>query len=156
MKFDHLVEINDPLNSLFDPLTRAQLWRGLVLRAESPALFIPYLDKCEILPRSPVHVERVLHYGEVTVRDDVRYTPQRELRYEVPAQTDIAPSLLLVTIEEPTEGRMFVRFSYDDGTPEEAGSVDAFYNEFKRSAYQKADIDTIRIIRQLAQEGRLG
>jgi len=33
--------------------------------------------------------------------------------------------------------------------------MDAFYNEFRRSAYQEADIDTIRIIRQLAEEGRL-
>jgi hypothetical protein len=29
------------------------------------------------------------------------------------------------------------------------------YDDFKRSAYQEADIDTVRILRQLAGEGKL-
>jgi hypothetical protein len=29
------------------------------------------------------------------------------------------------------------------------------YDEFRKSAYQEADIDTIRILRQLAADGRL-
>ncbi|MCE2971700.1 MAG: hypothetical protein LW847_16060, partial [Burkholderiales bacterium] len=28
MRFEHLIEINDPLMPLLTPLTRAQLWRG--------------------------------------------------------------------------------------------------------------------------------
>ncbi|MDB5772412.1 MAG: hypothetical protein JWM42_2786, partial [Burkholderia sp.] len=32
---------------------------------------------------------------------------------------------------------------------------EAFYNEFRRSAYQESDIDTVRTIRQMAEEGRL-
>ena len=43
MKFEHLVEINDPMNPLLDTLTREQLWHGLVLRAEQPKLFIPHV-----------------------------------------------------------------------------------------------------------------
>ena len=33
MQFSHLIQINDPFNPLIDPLSREQLWRGLVLRA---------------------------------------------------------------------------------------------------------------------------
>ena len=33
MNYEHLVQINDPLNPLLDTLTREQLWAGLVLRA---------------------------------------------------------------------------------------------------------------------------
>ena len=33
MKFEHLIEINDPLNPLIDALTVEQLWAGLVLSA---------------------------------------------------------------------------------------------------------------------------
>jgi len=33
MKFEHLIEINDPLNPLIDALTLEHRWRGLVLRA---------------------------------------------------------------------------------------------------------------------------
>ena len=30
MRFEHLIQINDPLMPLLDTLTREQLWRGLV------------------------------------------------------------------------------------------------------------------------------
>jgi hypothetical protein len=154
MKFDHLLEINDPLNPLIEPLTRTQLWRGLVLRAESPALFVPHLDSCDILERTGNRLQRSLRYGEVVIRDVVIFTPEEQVQYEVPAQADIPASRLLVTIEEPGDGQLFVRFSYDDGLLETPGSMDAFYNDFRRSAYQESDIDTVRIVRQLAAEGR--
>jgi hypothetical protein len=154
MKFDHLVEINDPLNPLIEPLTRTQLWRGLVLRAESPKLFVPWLDESDILARTDDGVERVLRYGDLTIHDHVTYTPEERVQYDVPPQGDIPASRLLVTIEVPGEELLYVRFSYDDGTDEAPGSMDAFYNEFRRSAYQESDIDTIRIIRELAGQGR--
>lgn len=155
MKFDHLVEINDPLNPLIDPLTREQLWRGLVLRAEAPKTFMPWLDRCDIIDRSDDAISRELHYGELVVHDRVTFLPQEQVRYHVPAQKDIPASTLTMTIEEPQPDAFFVRFEYDDGCIESADSPDAFYNEFRRSAYQESDIDTIRIIRQMAEEGRL-
>jgi len=156
MKFTHLVEINDPLNPLIDPLTRDQLWRGLVLRAEQPGKFIPWLDGCDIVERTAASISRRSRYGEVVISDIVRFAPQERIHYRVPAQADIPASDLHVTIEEPQSGLLFVRFEYDDGTPEIDGSADAFYNEFRRSAYQEADIDTVRVIRQLAADGMLG
>ncbi len=154
MKFHHLIEINDPLNPLIDPLTREQLWLGLVLRAESPALFMPHLDQCSIIDRSAGGLLRELRYGELVIRDQVRFTPQQTVVYEVPAQRDIVASSLTMTIEEPGPALFYVRFEYDDGTPDVPGSTDAYYNQFRRSAYYEADLDTVRIIRQLAAEGR--
>jgi len=153
MQFQHLIEINDPLNPLIDTLTRDQLWRGLVLRAETPKLFIPWLDECKLLSRTEDAISRTLRYGELLVHDQVNLTPLQRVHYDVPAQKDIPASSLLITIEEPNPGALFVRFEYDTGTSDD--DMDAFYNEFRRSAYQEADIDTIRIIRQLAEEGRL-
>lgn len=154
MKFHHLIEINDPLNPLLDPLTREQLWRGLVLRAEAPALFMPHLDQCDIVKRGVNSLSRALRYGQVVITDEVSLLPQQEVVYRVPAQGEIAASQLTMRIEEPQPEIFYVRFEYDDGTPDAAGSMDAYYNEFRRSAYYEADIDTIRIIRELAAEGR--
>jgi Domain of unknown function (DUF1857) len=154
MKFSHLVEINDPLNPLIDPLSRAQLWRGLVLRAEEPGRFMPWLDGCSISERSPESMLRALRYGEVVIRDRVTFLEPLQVRYHIPAQPDIPPSSLCMTIEEPQPGLLWVRFDY--AMEEQGGEEDDFYNEFRRSAYQEADIDTIRIIRQLAAEGQLG
>ncbi|MDB5729736.1 MAG: hypothetical protein JWQ00_2941, partial [Noviherbaspirillum sp.] len=37
----------------------------------------------------------------------------------------------------------------------ETDTAEEFYNDFRRSAYQESDIDTIRVIRQFAEAGRL-
>lgn len=156
MKFVHLVEINDPFNPLIDPLTREQLWQGLVLRAESPQAFIPYLEGCVITARSPDGMTRELFYGNLTVRDAVTFTPQQAVRYQVPTQQDIPASTLVMSIEEPQPDWLHVRFEYDDGNAEPENSEEAFYNSYRKSAYEEADIDTIRIIRKLAGAGRFG
>lgn len=155
MKFHHLIEINDPLNPLADFLTREQLWRGLVLRAEAPTLFMPHLDQCTILERTETSLSRELRYGAIVIRDRVSFTPQQEVLYEVPAQGEIAASRMTMRIEEPQPDAFFVRFDYEEGSPEAGDTMDAFYNEFRRSAYFEADLDTISTIRRLAEEGRL-
>jgi hypothetical protein len=155
MKFEHLIEINDPLNPLMDTITREQLWRGLVLRAEDPKRFVPHLDECTLGERGSASVQRRLRYGELVVDDTVYLSPLQEVRYEVPAQGDIAKSLLTMRIETPNEGQLLVRFSYDDGNPSAGDDASKMYEDFKKSAYQEADIDTVKIVRQLASEGKL-
>jgi hypothetical protein len=155
MKFEHLIEINDPLNPLIDTLTREQVWRGLVLRAESPKMFVPHLDECTISERTSGSFARKLRYGELVISDHVLLSPLQEVRVNVPAQGEIAASTLVMTIETPVEGRMFVRFTYDDGQPESQDEVTKMYDEFKKSAYHESDLDTIRVVRELAAEGKL-
>ncbi|MGJ9419260.1 SRPBCC family protein [Massilia sp. CMS3.1] len=155
MKFEHLIEVNDPLNPLMDTLTREQVWRGLVIRAESPKLFIPHLDECDISAREAGSFKRRLRYGDLVVEDTVLLTPLHEVRYEVPAQGDISASRLTMTIEAPSEHMLYVRFSYDDGMGESTDGATKMYEEFKKSAYQEADIDTMRIVRQMAEQGNL-
>ena len=155
MKFEHLVEINDLLNPLIDVITREQLWRGLVLRAESPRLFVSYLDDAVITDKTEVGMTRRLRYGELIVNDTVTFSHLNHVHYDVPAQGDIPSSTLRMIIEEPQPAQLFVRFIYDDGNSDNAGDADQMYNDFRKSAYEEADIDTIRIIRELADAGRL-
>jgi DUF971 family protein len=155
MKFEHLIEINDPLNPLIDEITREQLWRGLVLRAESPKMFVPHLDECVIGERGSGSFARKLRYGELVIEDRVVLSPLQEVRFEVPEQGEISASSLTMSIEAPSEGQLYVRFRYDDGHDAATDEANAMYDEFKKSAYQESDIDTIRILRQLAAEGRL-
>lgn len=155
MKFEHLIEINDPLNPLIDALTREQVWRGLVLRAESPKLFVPHLDECTIDERESGSFRRSLRYGELVIVDRVVMTPLQQVRYEVAAQGEISASNLTMSIETPSDQTLFVRFKYDDGHDAVTDQANAMYDEFKKSAYQEADIDTVRIIREMAAAGRL-
>ncbi|QOY94422.1 DUF1857 family protein [Massilia sp. UMI-21] len=155
MKFEHLIQINDPLNPLIDTISIEQLWRGLVLRAESPTMFVPHLDECTIGERTSGSFQRRLRYGDLVVDDVVHMTPLKEVRYEVPAQGEIAASSLRMIIEAPGDAVLLLRFCYDDGQGEHTDPANAMYDDFKRSAYQEADIDTVRILRQLAGEGKL-
>lgn len=156
MKFEHLIEINDPLNPLIDALTLEQLWSGLVLRAESPKLFVPQLDEAIIDERTEHSFRRRLRYGQLVIEDRVRLEPLQRVVYDVPAQGEITASTLTMTVEQPTLDTLFVRFQYDDGHDAETDAANAMYDEFKRSAYKEADVDTIGMIRELATQGRLG
>jgi hypothetical protein len=156
MKFNHLIQINDMLNPLVDPLSRAQLWRGLVLRAEVPQLFMEHLDDCRIFDKTSDGVSRELRYGNLTVCDTVTFLPLLQVHYQVPAQGEIRASNMRMCIEEPEPEALFVRFEYDIDQPSDPTGEEAFYNEFRRSAYQAADIDTIRVIRELAAAQKLG
>ncbi len=155
MKFTHLIEINIPGNPLLVPLTREQLWRGLVLRAERPTLFLLGLDACDITARTHDSLSRTLRFGQLVVHDHVRFHSLENVHYHVPQQDGIPMSDLTMTIEEPQPGALFVRFEYDDHNPAQETKEESFYNDFKREAYKEADIDTIRMIRQLAQDGQL-
>ena len=154
MKFEHLIEINNPLNPLIAHMSRLQLWRGLVLRAEMPTLFVPHLDSCDIQERSMETIARLLRYGDLVIHDRVVFDAPQQVCYQVPAQGEISESALTMTIEEPACGSLFVRFAYEDASPDTG--PDAVYNEYRRAAYFESDIDTIRTIRQLAAEGRFG
>ena len=155
MKFEHLIEINDPFNPLMDTITREQLWRGLVLRAEDPKMFVPHLDECTISERESGSFSRRLRYGDLVIDDKVILSPLHEVRYEVPAQGDIAQSLLTMTIETPTADALVVRFRYDDGNASATDDTGRMYEDFKKSAYKEADIDTVKVVRQLAADGKL-
>jgi hypothetical protein len=154
MKFSHLIQINDPLNPLIDPLSREQLWRGLVLRAESPLQFVLALDAFEIVRHGEHSLARELHFGKLTLRDRVEFEPMNTVRYEIEAAGDSPAATLLMTIEEPEPDQLFVRFDY--ATQEnEAGALDEFYSAFVKQAYVAADIDTVSTIRRLALEHAL-
>ncbi|MBR7801418.1 SRPBCC family protein [Undibacterium fentianense] len=155
MKFEHLVEINDLTNPMVSVMTREQLWRGLVLRAESPKLFVDYIDECLLSERTAVSMTRQLRYGELVIADRVDFEHLAHVHYEVPAQQNIHPSSLRMLIEEPAPDALFVRFIYNSGEDANPDAENDMLNEYRRAAYQEADIDTIRVIRELAEAGRL-
>lgn len=159
LNYEHLVQINDPLNPMLETISREELWQGLVLRAEQPQLFVMGLDDCRIVSRAGDVFERELHYGPALVRDQVTLIERNSVRYDIAATSEHVGGSLTMTIEQPDELQMFVRFQYRTTLPE-VDATDtanpALTSEIIKSAYREADIDTIRTIRQMAQAGRLG
>ncbi len=159
MHFEHLVQINDPQVPLLDPLTRAQLWRGLVRRAEQPTEFVLALDSCHIVGRrtdgDATVLERNLDFGPFQVRDIVTLRPEHEV-HTLAERTERWPtSRMSIRIEEPVPDALFLRFAYewDDDAP--MGELDAMALELRQQAYLSSDLDTVQRIRELAQAGLL-
>ena len=155
MKFEHLIEINDLNNSLVPHMTRVQLWNGLVLRAEFPKLFVSYLDSCVITSRDLDSLSRTLQFGDLKIHDHVQFNFLNFVHYQVPQQGDIPESSMRMSIEEPVTSALFIRFSYDDGHSTKEDEENSVYNDFRRSAYLEADIDTVKKLREMHDIGRL-
>jgi hypothetical protein len=155
MRFEHLLQINDPLLPRIAALSREQLWRGLARRVEEPVLFMPGLDACTILERRENYVKRELRFGAIRFVDHVHLDPGRRIRYDSDLADPHAGSSLTVAIEEPTPGTLWVRFVYDT-VPADASDAGPDYDEARRSAYRVADVEAIRRIRDWAAQGQLG
>jgi hypothetical protein len=152
MNFEHLIEINDPTNPLLTPLSRHQLWQGLVMRAEHPELSSVALDACIILARAPNYLRREMHFGKLRVHDEVFLDPLNEVRYMVAASDSYPASQLVMRIDEPATGHLFLRFIYSS----EAENIDEMLREHLKQVYIAADMDTTSVIRELAAQGKLG
>lgn len=160
MRFEHLVQINDPLQPLLTEVSRAQLWRGLVRRAERPAEFVLGLAGATIEQRvdepGRLQLVRTLDFGSFRVRDRVLLTADRLSVTEVEAAAAYPASRLTICIEEPPGGSLFLRFTYESEEQPGSGELDALTRQLREQAYRSADIDTVWRIRELLERGEMG
>jgi hypothetical protein len=148
MQFEHLIAITDPGNPLVVPLTREQIWSGLLQRVENPLPFLPGLESCAILERTSEGLLRELDFGPATLRDHVTMVEAQWVRFDIVPSTTSAGGSLTINIEEPQPGFLFLRFAYRTALasdPEERA-----YVEYIKSAYHQSDVDCVRIVRTLA------
>ncbi|QLI80308.1 DUF1857 family protein [Chitinibacter fontanus] len=156
MKFEHIVQINDLQHPSATILTRNQVWQGLVYRAESPMEFVEHIDEAAVLHRHEQGIHRRIVMGKLEVIDHIYYEHETSVHYDTQPSEMHLGGQLWMKIEEPQEAALFVRFSYETPHPVGADPELDKYLSYLKSAWQEADIDTIKLIRQLAQEGKLG
>lgn len=154
---EHLIQINGGIGTY--EISRAQLWAGLVLRAEDPMQFVMGLEAATVIERraadDAIVLRRELDFGGFTVRDRVHLLGERESRTTVEASEHWPASSMSVQIEEPEPGQLFLRFTYEANELEPQSELDTMSVQLRRQAYEQADLDTARRIRTLAEEGAL-
>lgn len=155
MKFEHLVIINEPDNPLVSDLSREELWFGLLCRAENPRPFLPGLESCMILERQENLLFRELQFGNLVIRDRVRLEPMVSVTFETERTEEHAGGQLRISIEEPAPDELVLRFHYRTTLAEQHHDPDEPYAAFVKSAYHASDIDTVRVIRMIAESGRI-
>lgn len=154
MRYEHLVEINDPLFPLLPHLTREQIWAGLMLRAHAPQRFIHGLDGAvvEEVPSDDATtvLRRTLDFGAFTVRDLVRMRPQESMHTEIEAGAEWPQSRLIISIEEPEGGGLYLRFVYEWDQASAGSELDHVMLALRKQAYHDSDLDTVVRLRELA------
>lgn len=148
MHFENRIKICTPSSPLSARLSRAQLWAGLVARAEQPELFVYGLEYMKVLARGSDWLARELCLpGGLLVRDRVLFTPHAMVHYDTEAGTGFAASSLTMRIDEPEPDHLYVQFTYHTGLQAAAESEDARFVAYIQEAYKQADRDTVRSLR---------
>jgi len=159
VRYEHLIQINDPLMPLLDTLTREQLWHGLVRRAEQPTEFILGLEIATIHRRqelgTQIELDRTLDFGSFKVHDRVRLVPQQSSEIHTKAGPTWPASRMSIYIEEPQPELLFLRFVYESDEARENGELGGVTLALREQAYERADLDTVARIRALAEDGWL-
>ena len=158
MKFEHLVQINDPSLPGVDWLTRQQLWLGLVARAWKPTRFVLGLEDAQITESrqqgNVTTLYRVLDYGPFKIEDSIELHEEDRTETRIVANQFCGDSTLTISIEEPNQGELWLRFYYQvsdaPNTGDVPGASSTDVEEVRKQAYRAADIDTVRMIRELA------
>jgi hypothetical protein len=150
MQFEHVVVVNDPREAFAEALSHEQVWAGLMWRVEDPCAFQPSLVGCEIISRSETLIERALDFGNFRMRDAVYLEIGKSVRFESAAEGDRPAARLTITIEVPGEGVLVLRFAYRTSLDDGKSAEEANFASYIKAAYQAADIDTVKLIREFA------
>lgn len=143
MQFEHLVEVNDFNNGFVPHLTRAQLWKGLLRRIEEPHLFLEGVESVEVSKKSETQWLRQMQLGILDVEEEITLVPLEKIICQATKNEAHGGGSLVITIEEPEQNSLFVRFAYHT---EHFDLEDPLFEDFIKQAYLQTDIDTIRKI----------
>lgn len=162
MRFEHLIEINaasGDVASLIPPFSRAQLWRALMARVYEPQSLPLGPDACDWVEEgveSPPTVERVrrhLRFGSLELSDRVWLEPMQRIVFTPDERPGEPAVVLTLTVEEPPSGGLWLRFVYE--STHEPSAEQAYYDEFRHSAWLANDRDMVRAFRVWLDQGRL-
>ncbi len=156
MKFEHLVQINDTGLTTLQPLSRAQLWEGLVARAYHPTDFVIGLESCEIIREvtllETTTLHRTLDFGAFKMQDTLMLLALQRTTIAVDATPMFSASSMSIAIEEPAPGNLFLRFTYEWEENDASTALDLTTLEIRKQAYKNADLDTVQRIREMAHD----
>ena len=153
MRYEHLMQVTEPGNPAIPPMSRAELWRGLVMRVETPQRFPLGPDRC----RSEVgaHADerkREIRYGALRFEDTVTLEPERRIVFRPEPHEGASTVVLTIVIEEPQPDALFLRFVYD-WEPLSAG--EAALQRYREQAWLEHDRDMLRALREWQADGLL-
>jgi len=149
-----------PVNPEGDtPLTRAQAWAGLVLKARDARPFLPtgLCTYCEVVEESATHIVREATIGGQDLREIIAFEPETKVSFF--QATGPREGVIVNELFEDDAGALQLRFycytglrGKQPGGPEEQAEQAWMDSE---QGYKSALLSTLTRTRALLAEGRL-
>ncbi|ESQ79362.1 AtaL-like protein [Asticcacaulis sp. YBE204] len=141
------------------PLTRAQAWQGLVLKARDARLFLPpnLCTHCDIVEESATHIVREATIADADLREIITFEPEQKVTFF--QVTGPREGAIINELFEDDSGALQLRFygylglrGQMPGGPEEQAEQELFDGD---KGYKAALLSTLQRMRELLAEGRL-
>lgn len=141
------------------PLSRAQAWQGLVLKARDARQFLPpgLCTRCEVVEESATHIVREATIGGRDLREIITFEPEGKVTFFQP--TGPREGAIVNELIEDNAGALQLRFycylglrGQTPGGPEEQAEQAQFDSD---KGYKAALLSTLKRTRELLAEGRL-
>lgn len=151
IRFERSVPVNPP--GVVPVVSRAEVWHGLVLKADNALPFVPAITHCEVLEReSPTRFVREIEFRGERVRERVTLSPETVVTFE--RLSGSVRGTIQNFIDEDAGG-LHLRFRFelelDGATP--GGPEELDHAARMESAYLAAVDATLGAIRKLRAGG---
>jgi len=140
-------------------LSRAQIWRGLELKARDARLFLPpgLCTRCDVIEESPTHFVREATIAGADLREIITLEPERKVTFF--QATGPREGAIINELFEDETGELQLKFycylglrGKEPNGPEEQAEQAQFDSD---KGYKAALLSTLRRTRDLLAEGRL-
>lgn len=141
------------------PLTRAQAWAGLVLKARDARPFLPpgLCTRCEVVEESATHIVREATIGGQDLREIIAFEPESKVSFF--QATGPREGVIVNELFEDADGALRLRFycytglrGKQPGGPEEQAEQAWMDSE---KGYKSALLSTLKRTRELLRDGKL-
>jgi len=142
------------------PLTRAQAWKGLELKARDARLFLPpgLCTRCDVVEESTTHFVREATIAGADLREIITLEPQRKVTFS--QATGPREGAIVNELFEDAAGELQLRFycllglrGKAPGGPEEQAEQAQFDSADR--GYRSALLSTLARTRELLAQGKL-
>lgn len=141
------------------PLTRAQAWKGLVLKARDARLFLPpnLCTRCDVVEESETHIVREATIAGSDLSEIIAFEPEKKVTFF--QATGPREGAIVNELFEDEAGTLQLKFYCYTGLrgkepngPEEQAEQKQFDSD---EGYKAALLSTLKRTRELLVEGRL-
>lgn len=141
------------------PLTRAQTWAGLELKARDARQFLPpgLCTRCDVVEESPTHFVREATIAGADIREIITLEPERKVSFF--QASGPREGVIINELFEDEAGALQLRFycyiglrGKQPGGPEEQAEQAQFDGA---NGYRAALLSTLKRTRELVADGRL-